>query len=99
MDVHPTKNVSIGIDPLPCLDGCGGGDPKESLSGLGVPLAHRGLWPGDEAQEATEIFIEQQIVGTCCGKPRGRLGDGIGPFAWRGLGEEICRFKLIKKGY
>jgi hypothetical protein len=48
-------------------------------------------------KKATEIFIEQQIVGTCCGKPRGRLGDGIGPFAWRGLGEEICRFKLIKR--
>ena len=56
MDVHPTKNVSIGIDPLPCLDGCGGGDPKESLSGLGVPLAHRGLWPGDEAQEGHGDF-------------------------------------------
>jgi len=39
-----------------CLDGCGGGDPKESLSGLGGQVAPRGLWPGDEAQEGHGDF-------------------------------------------
>ena len=59
----------------PCLDGCGGGDPKESLSGLGGPLAHRGLWPGDEAQEGHGDFHRT----TDCWHV---LWQTAGPFGW-----------------